>query len=105
MSNWKETVTQSFISRSAICAADILEAWHDDDREQLTRKLTKGIAPDFEPDGNFYECERLELLDGIAAHIRDSIAAGKVQDASVYVPLLRHLANSEGTQFNREYVC
>ena len=92
-------------SRSAICATDILEAWRDDDREQLNRNLAKGVTPDFEPNGNSHECERLELLDGIAAQIRCSIASGRVQDASVYLPLLRHLAEPAGTLSDRNYIC
>ena len=74
------------MSSSAICAADILEAWLENDREQLIRKLAKGAAPDVDPRGNSHECERLELLDGIAAQIRCSIASGQVQDARCIYP-------------------
>ena len=92
-------------SRSAICATDILEAWREDDREQLNRNLAKGVASNFEPRGNSHECERLELLDGIAAQIRCSIASGRVQDARVYLPLLRHLAGPAGPLSNRNCIC
>jgi hypothetical protein len=88
------------MSSSAICAADILEAWCENDREQLNRELVKDATPDFEPCRNSHECERLELLDGIAAQIRRSIASGQVQNASVYIPLLRHLANTTGILSN-----
>src|ERR1022692_1703303 len=48
------------------------------------REMATRATPDFEPSGNSHECERLELLDGIATQIRCSIASGHVQDASVY---------------------
>lgn len=92
------------MSSSAICAADILEAWRENDREQLNRELVKDAPPDFEPCRNSHECERLELLDGIAAQIRRSIASGQVQNARVYIPLLRHLANTTGILSNRNYI-
>jgi hypothetical protein len=88
--------------RSAICAADILQAWHENDQDRLNRKLA---APDFEPSGNSHECERLELLDGIATQIRSSIASGQVQEASVYIPLLQHLAKPTCILSQRNYVC
>lgn len=92
------------MSRSAICAADILEAWRENDREQLNRRLVKGTTRDFETSGNSYEWERLELLDGIATQIRRSIASGQAQDASVYIPLLQHLATA-GITSDRDCVC
>jgi hypothetical protein len=92
------------MSSSAICAADILEAWRENDREQLNRRLAQDATPDLEPSRNSHECERLELLDGIAAQIRYSIASGHVQDASVYIPLLRHLAKPTAILANRNYV-
>ena len=105
MSSRKETVRQMTMSGSAIRAADILEAWRENDREQLTRTVAKGASPDFEPCGNSHECERLELLDGIAARIRCSIASGRVQDAGCYVVLLKHLATPVGVLSNRNCVC
>lgn len=92
------------IFRSASCAADILEAWRENDREQLNRRLAKDATTDFDPNGNAYECERLELLDGIATQLRCSIASGHAQDANVYIPLLQHLAQSAGTLSDRNYV-
>jgi hypothetical protein len=92
------------MSRSAICAADILKAWRENNREQLSRKLAKSAAPDSEPSGNSHECERLELLDGIATQLRLSIASGQAQDAGVYIPLLQHLANPAGMLLNRNHV-
>lgn len=88
------------MSWSAICAADILEAWRGNDREQLSRKLAKSAAPDFEPSANSDECERLELLDGISTQIRVFIASGEALEASVYIPLLQHLANPHGMPSN-----
>ena len=95
---------QFTMSRSAIRAADILEAWLENDREQLNRKLAKGAALDSDPSGNSHECERLELLDGITTEIRVSIASGQAQDAGVYIPLLQHLANPDGMLLNRHFV-
>ena len=89
-------------SRSASCAAEILEAWDETDRDQLNQRLALGVRPDFEARGNSHECERLELLDGIATQISSFIASGQVQDASVYIPLLRHLAQPAGILSNRD---
>ena len=88
------------LSRSAICAADILEAWHENDHVQLGRKLAVSATPDFELWGNSHECERQELLHGIATRITRSIASGQAQDASVYIPLLQHLAKPGGLLTN-----
>ena len=93
------------MSRSATCAADILEAWRENDPEQLNRKLATDTTVDFEPIANSHECERLELLDGIATRIRAFIASGQAQDASVYIPLLQHLAQPAGFPSNRNYIC
>ena len=92
-----QTITQLIRSRSAVCAADILEAWRVDDREQLKQRLAGGGTSDFEKGGSSQECERLELLDGIANQIMSSMVSGNVQEASVYIPLLRHLAKPDGT--------
>ncbi|MEO8591981.1 MAG: hypothetical protein ABI759_01555 [Candidatus Solibacter sp.] len=93
-------MTQSTMSRSAICAADILEAWRENDPERLNQRLAKGATPDLEAWGDPLECERRELLHGIASRIACSIASGQVQDASVYIPLLQHLAKSESLLVN-----
>jgi hypothetical protein len=107
MSYWKGIVTHLTISRSAICAADILEAWTEHDDKQLSQKLARDTTADFEPFASSHENERLELLDGITTQIRGSIASGHVQDANVYIPLLRHLAKTAGTgtPLGRNYVC
>jgi len=96
-----EIVTKLATSRSAVCATSILEAWHDDDRELLSRNLAQGSP---EPGENSHECERLELLDGIAAQIRGSLESGRVQEASVFLPLLRHLAAPARAVSNRKYI-
>jgi hypothetical protein len=101
----REDTVQLTIFRSAICAADILEAWRENDPEHLKQELANGATPDFEPCGNSHECERLELLDGIATQIRRSIASGNVQDAGVYIRLLRHLAKPASMLSNRDFIC
>ena len=82
------------MNRSAICAADILEAWQESDYQQLDRTLAADATPDCELRADSQELERLEQLQGIANQIRCSLASGQVEDANVYLPLLRHLAGS-----------
>lgn len=83
------------MTRSAVCAAGILEAWQESDYQQLDRTLASNATPDCELRDS-HELERLELLNGIANQIRGSLASGQVEDANVYLPLLRHLAKSHG---------
>jgi hypothetical protein len=107
MSIWKESFTHLTISRSAICAADILRAWAENDGEQLSQIVARDTTADFEPFASSHECERLALLDGIITQIRGSIASGQVQDANVFIPLLRHLAKTAvtGTPSVQNYIC
>ena len=96
MSIPRETSTHFMMSRSAVRAADILDAWHENDRELLVKELAKGSALESAVGEDWHECERLELLDGIVIQIACSIASG--QDPSVYIELLRHLATPGGPQ-------
>jgi len=84
--------------KSAICAADILAAWHGNDPERLTQRLAASTIIDAEPLADWCECERLELLTGIAAQITHLMASG--QNAGVYLPLLMHLAGSISSPSN-----
>ncbi len=90
MSKPKENVTHLAMSKSAICAADILEAWQKNDPEQLNHKLASRAGTDFESSENSLECERRELLDGLTTRIERALASG--EDASLYIRLLHHLA-------------
>ena len=101
----KGNATQLTMSRSAICAADILEAWRENDPEQLNRKLATHTTADVELVANSHECERMDLLDGIATQIRGFIASGQAQDASVYIPLLQHLAQPTDFPSSLNYIC
>jgi len=100
MRSEQEFVTHLLMPRSAVIAASILEALQENDFDQLNRRLSKGHSPDFEPTENAVEGERRELLDALAARIGPSIASG--QDAGLYIHLLRHLAGSASTAWNRE---
>ena len=84
--------------KSAICAADILAAWHGNDPERLKQRLAASTTIDAEPLADWCECERLELLKGIATEINRFMASG--QDAGVYLPLLMHLAGSISSPSN-----
>lgn len=103
MSNLGEAITNFIMSRSAACATDILEAWRENDPEQLNIELAKGSAPELASSENWHERERLELLGGIATEIKSSIASG--QDAGVYLGLLRHLAKPAGMPLSRSCAC
>jgi hypothetical protein len=103
MSNLGEAITHLMMTRSALCATGILDAWRENDQEQLNRELAKGSAPEFAFDENCHERERLELLDGIATEIKSSIASGR--DAGVYLGLLRHLAKPAVMPLTRSCVC
>jgi hypothetical protein len=87
--------------RAAICAADILKAWLQNDRKQLNQKLATDATADIEPARDSHERERMELLNGIATEMRNSIASGQEQAAGVYISLLRHLATTARIPSNR----
>lgn len=88
--------THFTFSRSTLRAADILNAWYENDPELLVQELAKGSAPESALGDDCCERERLDLLDGITAQIASSISSG--QDAGVYIDLLQHLATPGGPQ-------
>jgi len=99
----RESVTHLTMPKSAICAADILAAWHGNDPERLNQRLAASTIIDAEPLADWCECERLELLNGIATQINHFIASG--QDAGVYLPLLLHLAEPTSIPSNENRTC
>jgi hypothetical protein len=88
----KERITHRHLSSSTICAAAILVAWREHNVENLSLNLANATALDIEAAASAGEGERLELLDGIAIQMRGLMAAGQIQEATVFIPLLCHLA-------------
>lgn len=91
--------------KSAICAANILDAWLENEPEKLNRRLVTGAAAELESVTDSDERERLELLDGIATEIRGFLATGQAQSAGVYLSLLHHLAEPAVILSDRHYDC
>jgi hypothetical protein len=103
----REPVTPLHFSKSTACAAAILKAWRDNDLEQLSQKLIKAtiLDTDLPEPSAAGECERRELLGGIAGEIRGIVATGRIEEAAVYLPLLRHLANPLISDPRGAYLC
>jgi hypothetical protein len=88
------TLTAAIPGNAAQCAAGILQAWCGNHRERLNASLAMAAAA--EPSGDPHECERADLLAGIAANMRDMLASGRTDGSAVFLNLLRHLAGSRG---------
>lgn len=71
---------------------EILDAWRENDLEQLRRELTTAAGMGCPAVGDPDECERVELLGGIAEEMREMVASGHMDGAHVYFSLLNHLA-------------
>jgi hypothetical protein len=71
-------------------AAGILQAWGGNDRERLKARLAGARALELAGDAD--ECERGELLSGVAADMQDMLASGRTEGSAVCLNLLRHLA-------------
>ncbi|SPE31135.1 hypothetical protein SBA3_1750010 [Candidatus Sulfopaludibacter sp. SbA3] len=79
-------------AHSASCAGAILKAWQTSDLKQLEQELATASALECDLAGNAGECERLELLRGIATAMRNTAINGQVPQAGVYISVLQHLA-------------
>jgi hypothetical protein len=77
---------------SANYAGAILKAWQTSDIQQLDRELASASALECDFAGNAGECERIELLRGIATAMRKVAINGEVPKAGVYISVLEHLA-------------
>jgi hypothetical protein len=97
-------MTHRHLSDSTICAAAILTAWRENDFEQLSRSIADASALEAGPATNAHECERLDLLGGIAVVMRGMMASGQIQDATVYIPLLDHLASHGALRPDRAFM-
>jgi hypothetical protein len=97
--------TNPDLSNSILCAAAILASWHENNLEKLQRTLADAATLPTGSADSAGEGERLELLAGIASEMRRMIASGEVQQATVYAPLLRHLAKPILVQTERAYFC
>jgi hypothetical protein len=75
-------------------AAAILSAWRENDVPSLERSLAAARQARCSGAAGTDECERLELLNGIAERISNLVAYGHRDDADIYLPLLRHLATA-----------
>jgi hypothetical protein len=76
----------------SICASGILEAGTQHNLVRLREEIEKVASVDasrIPPE----DSERLELLAGIASALRGIADNGRLEDAHVYFPLLRHLAS------------
>jgi hypothetical protein len=75
-------------------ANGILEAWSEKNlprfRDELENASSLDAADSLPPE----ERERTELVAGIAAEMRGIVASGDLDEADVYLGLLRHLACS-----------
>ena len=91
------TLTTHLTGDPARYAAGIIQAWRGDDRERLQASLAGAAA--IELSGDPHECERAELLSGIAADMQDMLASGRTEGSAVCLSLLRHLACPRRTAF------
>ena len=85
MAKYSETSTR--------CARTILKAWRRHNLVMLDQKLAKAATVESGSE-DAGECERWELLTGIAGEFRQILASGHLQDALVLVTLLENLAQS-----------
>jgi|SRR5579872_5097299 len=83
MTKYSETSTR--------CARAILKAWRSRNFDLLDQKLAKAAVVESTSEDTG-ECERWELLNGIAHEFRRVLASGRIQEAVVYLPLLENLA-------------
>jgi hypothetical protein len=80
---------------STTCAAVLLDAWERGDFESLRGHLDSTLSS--EPAGDLpqLECERRELVTGIAESMRDALRINATDvpgyDMEISVQLLRHL--------------
>ena len=79
-------------AHSASYAGAILRAWQTSDVQQLDRELATASSLECDIAGNAGECERIELLRGIATAMRNIAGKGEVPKAGVYISVLQHLA-------------
>jgi hypothetical protein len=93
----KELDTPLQFSESTTRAAAILEAWRENDLEELSRNLATAATLDTDAAPGADECERRELLGGIASELRGIVASGETKQMAVYLPLLNHLAHPVGS--------
>jgi len=82
----------SQLKHSTLCAAAILQAWNDMDREELARRLVRAADLEREMSSDSDENERIELLESIVTELRAAVASGRMHDGDVYIPLLENLA-------------
>ena len=88
------TRTQLYSNDSTTCATGILDAWSQNDLNLLYSELDRAASLDAPPVMGADEHERIELLEGIASEMRGMVAGGRMEGASVYFDLLRHLAGT-----------
>ena len=83
---------QETVTNSTRGAARILSAWPESDVQPLERSLAAARQARCPEAAGAGECERMELLNGIAERISNLVQYGHRSDADIYLPLLRHLA-------------
>lgn len=74
------------------CALSLLDALRRQRSEDLALGLNTAAELGRSGAEDTAEGERIELLGGIASEIRELAASGGLEDADVYIGLLRHLA-------------
>jgi hypothetical protein len=94
--SYEETVMRHLLSPSGLYAAAIVDAWSGGDGERLHQELTHAGTLRFEGVADAGECERRELLQAIVETIQCAGRLGSRDRCSVYIPMLRHLANPLG---------
>jgi hypothetical protein len=85
-------------STSVTCAAVLLDAWECRDVANLRRYLDSALQTEAPGDLSELECERRELVSGIAENMREALAKNlgvmTACDVETSLDLLRHLASS-----------
>lgn len=84
--------SRSPLRNSNLCAVSLLDALNRPSAGDLARRLENALELGHSSAEDTEEGERIELLGGIARQIRDLAAAGNLEQAGVYIDLLRHLA-------------